>query len=514
MALAEIPRPEVVIDGELQPGQLGAGPDDAEQTLIVVEQGALMADESRLSRAQVLDIAFTPRLPRAKQAGRLVCEKLVRLGDQELATVRPSSSFIAPQIRQVYDKGHFDRLGRNIRDSKYGQIQRGFVGLHDEESAERYLADLNEHFGSEITLDDLRWHKKFGGFLITVAGHNRQLGIAMANLESHGYFDRGIGFQVRVVRNPLFWEALRVQAVENCGQSPHMWERSREIKTIIEQSARHGEALKTEEVAGFFGTDPDQIPRALRYESLPDEVKQLVVDGKLPYSGAFELDRLFRVYIEQDVIELAQRFAGQNMSAEQIRQGVKVREVVRNFSDSIRAKVEAGLINYSQALEIDRLEQAEVDMGIREETADWIAITQPPNREVHKAVNGLIEARVRGDRNLFTGEEGMAAEDRTEVIREQMEQSKRAMLASQARRIASDLHAYGTALRIGVPGAAVEDNALAVQGHELIGDMVDEFIETARAEAAEDTQQQWQRRKKALDSLKPIEPEAEQFSMF
>lgn len=482
---------------------------------LVAEQGSLITDESRLTREQALATAFAVKA--GKHSGRLVCEKLVRLEDQELATIRPSSSFIAHQIRQVYDMNHFRRIGRDIRYGKYGQIQRGFVGLHDDDHVESYLDDLNEHFESEVmTVDDLTWHKigKHAGFLITIAGHNRQLGIALANLEANGHFDRGIGFQVRVVRNPKFWEALQVQAKENSGQNPHLWERSRQMKTIMAQSAKHGVVLKTDDVAEFFNTDPDQVPRALRYESLPDGIKELVVEDKLPYSGAFELDRLLRLYHEKDVVALAREFAAKKMSSGQIITEIRTREKVKDLPDDIRLLVDAGLLKYKQA---EILFDMRV-MGVQEEkiveTGLWMALEQPTLTEAREAAEREKRAVKNGDRDMFTDEEGLAPEERAKIEEEYKLNSARASAAKHSKNALRSISAIGGMIKLGAMGQVIDGKPVTAHIDDDFIAMLDSVVEVAIREGEEDKASQMKTYREKLAALKKVERESNQDSLF
>ncbi len=492
-------------------------PTDGEAQPEVGEQGLLIADETRLTRDQVLSLAFTPF---DVIKGRRVIERRVRVSKNEVvASIAPSSSLIAPQIRQVYDRYHFAGIGRSMKDDYAGQLHRGHVGVHSERSAEAYLADLNEHFETELELEERYWHEKMGGFLITIAGHNRQLGAAIVNLETNGHPDHGIPFEVRLYDDPQFWQAIRIQASENSGQNPHMWERSREIKSMITLSWRDGNPVSVEEVAKIFCTDVDQVNRALQFESLPDEIKQLAIDDLLPYSGAFELNRLFKLYEEKDVIALAHRFAATKpkLSAEKIRQEVQTRERVKDLPDEVRVQVDLGLIKYAQAEVLAEMHDAGVDQEVIMELARWVSIDHPPLTELRLRAQKHKGAALKGDRNIFLGEEGeegLSEEDRQAANAQIKENSTRATLATRSRRFFEELNAMVMLIESGLVGEGIEHRPVARQINGELLEKLDYAIDVLRKEGDEDAASQLERRRDALSALKPIDKGSKTVSLF
>ena len=482
----------------------------------VAEQGSLIVDETRMSREQVLELAFTPRdLIR----GRRVSEGIVKIGREENASLAPTSSFIARQIRQVYDANHFQRIGRSMRDDFGGQLQRGQVGLHSEESAERYLIDLNEHFETEYTLDDLAWHKKFAGFLITIAGHNRQLGAAFANVETNGHPDKGIPFQVRLFRDPLFWQALRIQAMENSGQNPHSWEKSREMWTIRRQGPKHGFLVTTEEIAGIFAVDPDQVTRSLRFEELPTEIKLLVRNDKLPFSGAFQLDRLLKLFEEADVIDLARKFAREELTAKDIENEVKKREVVKDLPVDIRLLVDADAVKYSHAEVLADMRRKGVDEEIILEMATKAALEHPPIQQFRAEADNYISDAIKGARSLLVGkngegEEGLSPEELDAARKDHIDRSTRAKMANRSRDVMEGIAGMASIMRLGMAGTGVEHRPISGQISDVLLVELDKVIELARAEGDEDAASQVEKRREALASLRKRTPESEAIAMF
>ncbi len=148
-------------------------------------------------------------------------------------------------------------------------------------------------------------HERLGGRLVTIYGHNRQLGAAAINLATNGHPNRGIALRGRLYVNPTFRQFLRMQAIENTGISPPAWSRARSIARYLELSMRDGEPVTLRGVAEYYGVNEDQVWRATQYVALPAGVQALVEDDRLPYSGAVELRRLMTYFAPQDVEDIA-----------------------------------------------------------------------------------------------------------------------------------------------------------------------------------------------------------------
>jgi hypothetical protein len=297
------------LEGGVEAVNFGADFEPADEP----KQGELIVDETRLTREQVLARYFKPK---AEFTGEKLPDQIIEFpGVGELAVISPTSSFIMPQIRNVYDANHLEGIGSNIHTSLAGQLQNCAVALLSQDSIKQYIDDLNDYFETSIQLEEIPWHDDLSGYMVTIFGHNRQLGVAAHNRFATGHPDHGKQLFVKLIRDPQFWQVLEMQAVENTGMAPNMWERSRAIVRYKELRARDGIPATQEEIAGFFGVDSDQVWRAERYEALPNEIKELVVSEKLPYSGSFELDRLLGLYGREEVYSIAKSLAKKKASS-------------------------------------------------------------------------------------------------------------------------------------------------------------------------------------------------------
>lgn len=434
----------------------------------LITQGELIVNETRLTRAQVLERYLTPA---DTFSGRPSKELLIaNNGHGEVAYLNPTSSLIMPQIRDLYSGTHIESVGHSICDSKIGQLQNAGVALLSAEAAPQYVADLNNFFGSQIRVEELPWHDKFKGYLVTVFGHNRQLGIAAVNRQQTGHPDHGHQLYARVFRDPAFWEVLQMQAVENTGIAPVMWDRSRAIVQYKALRQRDGLPPTQQEIADVFGITTDQVWRAERYEALPQAIKQLVEEEKLPYSGSFELDRLFPYYDQESVVALAIRLAKKKASSGQIVGEVNKRILVVDLTPEIYLMVEDGQLTLPQAEQLHRLHKFS-SLDRINEIARWIQFKKPPIADVRREVDSLVANHQTGNRSLFSDHDAVEPEEKAEVAKQISSDGAAEHIKQQLLGAFAAIKNVQLAYSIGsVPTEAAAQNpaAKALQDQELI----------------------------------------------
>lgn len=414
------------------------------------EQGILF-DERMITRDEALAAFLTPT--EGCEAKKPTREKFFINGKTEYCFVNPRSSFIAPQIRDSYDPRRIVRTGRSIRDSEDGQLQNCGVAVIDPENIEQYLTDLNEYFGSNVEVNDLTLHPKLGSYMITVFGHNRQLGIASANIETNGHPDVGVLMAAKVFRNPSFWRVIEAQAVENTGESPAMWDRARSIVMYKKLRNRDGVPPTQDEVAGKFNVDRDQIWRAERYDALPGGVKDLVMAKQLPYSASFELDALIPAYGEEYVVDLASQLADRKASGPQIMEAIKVRSVAVELTPAARSMIEDNALTFPQAVEVVKLNSILNEDGINHFIA-WIGAKRPDVTEIRKRVRQTINDKISGKVSIFEQEDKPPEE--VEAMAKQIQQAE---LHSMIQQTMSEITRHLTGMRSVVNAGLLGDLA-------------------------------------------------------
>lgn len=428
--------------------------------LVGSEQPAMF--ERVLTREQALSRFFTPK-PKNEQRGRRQVEKLVPMqGGRHMAYLRPTTSFINPQMRVQYDSDHITGLGRSMRETYGGQLQNGGVALVSEPNIDAFLADLNDFFETDVKKEDIPEHPKFGVRVITIFGHNRQLGAAASNLAENGHPDKGMLVEVKAYKDPEFYQVLEMQAVENNGIPPAIYHRSRHMVQYMKLRKRDGNPASLEEVARKFRVDSDQVWRAQKFESLPTPIKELVIDEELPYSGAIELERLFKMYSEEDVTELAEYMAAKNMSSKQVIDEVKKREIARGLTPEIAILVDRGALTLPQARELERLNTAGLSGSLINEKAQWIALMKPPIEKIRSSVSLDIQnLRSQGASLLDAEIEGLNDEQRHAIAEQNRLNTLRGNIQSSLRSIRDKLDGLTATIDTGMLGELSEANPIA-----------------------------------------------------
>jgi len=363
------------------------------------EHPQLMPDERKLTREEVLGQFLTDD---TGKRGRPISDRLLSFnGDGEYVKIAPGSSFIMPQIRDAYDVNHVRAIRNSIFNSAGGQLQNCGVALVSPDSLETYVDDLNRFFETDINPEDIPKHRKLGGHLITIFGHNRQLAIAMGNKEASGSPNIGRALFAKLFRDPAFWYVIEMQAAENNGLAPDSWVRSRAIAQYKELRERDGIPATLQEIGDKFGITSDNVWRAVRFEALPSKIKELVATKKLPYTGSFDFHQLEGIYTTEEIIELAQRLSSTKPSSDQLTQEIQKRVIVANLTPEIFILVEDGAITLTQAKQLNRMKQGGMSDHRINETATWICIKKPRINEVEKRVDGYLREIASGDLSML-----------------------------------------------------------------------------------------------------------------
>jgi hypothetical protein len=422
----------------------------------------MLFDERFVPRKVVLDRFFTPS--RNVRKSELPAERLYQIGDDmTYANLRPRSAFVAQQIRDAYDPYRIVRTGISMIEGINRQLQNCGVSFLDEEALPQYVDDLNYYFGSDINPEEIERHTKFGFYIVSVFGHNRQLGVASYNLAKNGHPDVSSTFFARVFTNPPFWQMIEAQAVENSGVGPEMWDRSRSIVAYQRLRDRDGLTTPPERVAKLFNVDTDQVWRAKRYENPPEGVKDLVMSKRLPYSASFELDVLLPLYGELYVLDLARRLADRKCSTPQVMLEVKKRIAAAELPPEATALVERDQISLENARILRELVGV-IDVDELVTLSSWVALSHPDPQSLSQRVQCIINDKLGGVVSLF----GQESDDTEAQSLAELEAMAKRLDANQQRAriqsVASELTKLVGKLRaqyeVGLVGAAAKVNPI------------------------------------------------------
>lgn len=443
-------------------------------------QGVLFEDVI-ISREEAITRCFTPR-PGCEHL-KPTAEKKTKIGGGMMLWLNPTTSFICPQIRDGYKLSHYENIGRMICDDPDGQLQNCGVALNDAEHIEQFLADMNAYFDSDITLDDIQSHHIGEHYVTTIFGHNRQLGIASANLRSSGHPDKGVLMQAKAFINPPFWRVISAQAKENTGQNPEMWDRARSIVMYRNLRLRDGNPPTQDEIAKIFGVHEDQIWRAERYDSLPVAIKTLVMDRLLTYSSAIEFHQLGDYYSEEDIILLAKKLASRRASGPQVMEEIKKRLHVGGLTPEARHLVEEGVMTLPQAELLSKLSRYVTEDALNR-AVEWISVVLPTTEQTRSYVMNIISELQGGQLSVFNEfDEGVIERAQAEVAAYQASQQ-----AARIQAVIANLnhHTHGLRVAIGsgligdaIGGKPISRNANYALTEQLLGAL--DNIRTAEA---------------------------------
>lgn len=421
----------------------------------------------RISREEAIQRYMTS-LPTRQQdrtvpLGRERIFSMVATGDT--LVYRPTSPYMNHQLREAYDVDHLLRIGREIQ--QFGQLQDcGVAVFTGRQALEMYIRDSNDFYGTDVKAKDIPEHR-LGGHLVTIYGHNRQLGSAAINLEQTGNPDRGILLRARLYKDISFRDFLRMQAIENTGQAPPAWNRARSIARYFELSLRDNQPPTWSELAEYYGISEDQVWRALNYAKLPPTVQHLVEEEKLPFSGAIELTRLEGIYAVQDIIDLAHTFVHNGLSSTKIQQEVSKRVVVKGLPPEIQALVENSQISNTEAEQIKDMclygaSEAEITNLIA-----WILTESPRLHEVREFVSKWKKHVRDGQLNMFS--DGLSSDEQVAEAERARTNTTQLMIGRAITDIVRQIAGVKTMLETGIAGGAVTSKPIGATLHKLNG---------------------------------------------
>lgn len=344
------------------------------------------------------------------------------------ARIRPSSSYILEQTRKRYDAERVGRIGHSI--ASQGQHQNGGVAYLDARQAERYLASANEFFGTDYHLNQFS-PDDFGHYRLTIFGHNRQMGIASVNYETAGHIDNGEMFEAKFYPGINFKSAIRIQFVENTGESPEITERAQLICEYARLGLQENASLRGADIAKELNLSTQQVRDALVFNGLPADVRSLVEDGNgLSFSAAVQLAKLSGAYTERHLIDLAYRAAQEKWSQGRMGQEVDKAFALTNLPDDVRLMVDRGSLPVSLALPLNRLVGVSSEDSIVN-TARDIVYQKLDSRAAHALINQrIVEGAhdVEGEaRGLWSQSEELSRWHTEQLKQDQIERINRCL---------------------------------------------------------------------------------------
>jgi hypothetical protein len=234
-------------------------------------------------------------------------EERKRLGPSQLEDIALVRLNLLSQVRQRYDPEGIDELARSmiVPDGNGGHfidvIQPPTIARLTYEQATQYVKKVNtvfnaQHTVEELTVSGIEAGKHEGKILIVIAGHRRTLAIYRA-ADMIGEDTRSLDVSSNVIDGDklTFSEAISIQYRENFHRRPDSWEDAFAINAIYQEGVAKGEYVTFKDCADHLSIDPDRVARAYRFQTLPDIIKDMVVDQVMPFGRAILLTKLLPV---------------------------------------------------------------------------------------------------------------------------------------------------------------------------------------------------------------------------
>lgn len=463
-----------MIKGEL--GYMERKPEVSDNVLdsADVYQEGLITDERMLNRDEVLELCFTSR---DTVTGKPINDRRVKIARAPDAIwIAPGSALIGPQTREKYNWNHLTGIGRDICTSAHGQLQNGAVGLHDVDHVEQYVSDLNDQFESDLRVDDIPYHQKFGGFMLTIFGHNRQLGIAAHNLYTYGNPNHGKAFEAKLIVNPRFSDALEMQAKENNGMGVPAWVRARHMVNFKRLRLRDGDPVTNDQIAEIWGVDRDQVWRSEVFLELPDPIKLFAERDQLSLSAAIELEQMRGFYDDTEVCALAEQLvkAG-HTTVERVRNAVKLRLAVTGLSPEILLMVEKNELRLTQARELQRFNSIKPTRERLNEVATWITLKNLDAKQSEEYISRQIKLESGNTSSIFdkATDTTITFEERQLLIEGEKNSIIKNKAAETIRRTKAALDSLSNTLQSGVVTAdELVDSPIAQMVGQEMGDIL------------------------------------------
>ncbi|MBI3494903.1 hypothetical protein HY004_02905 [Candidatus Saccharibacteria bacterium] len=205
------------------------------------------------------------------------------------------------QTRQVIKQDEIEELKGALIKNKHGvwqvdllaQVRACEFPATMEDKLQDYLDDLNATWGSKHKIADLDRTDE-GNYVVLIFGHRRMEAAAMA-LEEIGIplESTDVVFQAKDPEDITFDDVISDQYRENFHQRPDTWEDAYALTHIYSRNLQTGRYKTFKDCANHLSIGVDRVARAHRFETLPEEVKELTREGVLPFYKGLMLTGLF-----------------------------------------------------------------------------------------------------------------------------------------------------------------------------------------------------------------------------
>lgn len=215
------------------------------------------------------------------------------------------------QTRQEITPEDIDELTQKlIKSDAEGRkhiklIQPPTIGRFTKKQLRKYLKELNDTWGSNHKLSDLTPNSEDEDeYLIVIAGHRRIMAIERAAEELGISIDQvDMEFNVEEGDEITFHEAVMTQYRENFHKRPESWEDAHAVSAIYAHGLKVGRYSTFADCADDLAITPERVANAYRFETVPEQIRELVETKVLSYQKAISLTELFSLLAYKECSE-------------------------------------------------------------------------------------------------------------------------------------------------------------------------------------------------------------------
>lgn len=228
---------------------------------------------------------------------------IAEFGNQRVMMIPRNVINVLPQIRSEFDPHKLQELADSmpladdVEGLMHELMQPVTEGLHDEESALRYLEQYNLANGTDYSLEDLVPFRTVVGtrYDIHIAGERRLLAADIL-IERHGYSPESLILST-VDENISYIDALPKQFVENnARENPSAEDEARAMRRYIDMMRVIESKYTQADCARAFAVNPDKVREAIIFTDYPPSMQQLV--RNYPFSWVIEAKDIYEEWLQ------------------------------------------------------------------------------------------------------------------------------------------------------------------------------------------------------------------------
>ena len=228
---------------------------------------------------------------------------IAEFGNERIMKIPHNAINILPQIRTEFDYEKLEELADSMPlagdvDGLIHELMEPLiVGLHDRESAERYLVQYNLAHDTSYDVNGLMPYVINGvEYFVIHIGGERRYRAAEILINRHGYSPESV-MMCGVHENITYVDALPKQFIENNARvNPPPQDEARAIRQYIEMMRVIEPKYTQADCAKKFAVYADKVHDAIVFTDYPKSMQELA--KYYPYSWVINVEEIFKTWVE------------------------------------------------------------------------------------------------------------------------------------------------------------------------------------------------------------------------